>query len=329
MKRLAWFRWFTSAAAIFLFVAALIFSYAVGVSQDALDRVTAYDWPTSALQGRNEAGEMERHVLRLALQDDKASRDAAVLWHQILLSRIRDWGHSDFRLFIENEARLLAQYGALVADMDSLGRTLLQWGDERAASDAPVEGGDIADAIEQAGIIKQAVNRLATRAFAHGLSERSQARDELRTRQTAQKLLTISLFMAGLILLLVTIWQNRALARSNADIAGGAKQLAESQAELSAVLASTTDGVLVMDTDWRITYANQHAIDLLFPGREYLGISLWMLLPDMVGSKFESLYRRAMEQQMPEEIELYYAKLGGWFEVHAHPSPQSIKHLYS
>lgn len=324
MKRLKWFRWLTSAAAIFLFVAAIFYSYAVGVSQDALDRVTAYDWPTSALQGRNEAGEMERHILQLVLQDDQASRDAAVLWHQILLSRIRDWGHSDFRLFIEEDPRLVAQYDALVADMDSLGRTLLQWGDERAASDAPAEAGDIADAIEQAGVIKQAVNRLSMRAFAHGLSERTRARDELRTRQTAQKLLTSSLFAAGLILVLVTIWQNRALAQSNADIAGGAKQLAESQAELSAVLASTTDGVLVMDTDWRITYANQHAIDLLFPGREFLGISLWTLLPDLVGSKFESLYRRAMEQQMAEEIELHYARLGGWFEVHAQPSPEKL-----
>jgi signal transduction histidine kinase/CheY-like chemotaxis protein len=324
MKRLKWVRWLTSAAVIFLLVAALIFSYAVGVSQDALDRVTAYDWPTSALQGRNEAGEMERHVLQLAVQDDQASRDAAVLWHQILLSRIRDWGQSDFRQFIEEDPRLVAQYDALVADMDSLGRTLLQWGDERAASDAPAEAGEIAVAIELAGVIKDAVKRLSIRAFAHGLSERTQARAELRTRQTAQKLLTSSLFEAGLILLLVTIWQNRALARSNAAVAGGARQLAEREAELSALLASTTDCVLVMDTDWRVTYANQGAIDTLLPSRDVQGVSLWTLLPDLAGSKFEGLFRRVMEQQSPEKTELYYARLGCWFEVHAHPAPEKL-----
>ena len=324
MKRLEWVRWLTSAAAIFLLVAALIFAYAVGVSQDALDRVTAYDWPTSALQGRNEAGEMERYILQLAVRDDRANRDAAVLWHQIVQSRITDWGNSDFRLFLEEDPRVVAQYSALVADMDSLGRTLLEWDDERAASDAPAEFGEIADAIELAGVIKDAVKRLSIRAFSHGLRERTQARNELRTRQAAQKMLTSSLFASGLILLLVTIWQNRALVRSNAAVAGGARQLAEREAELSALLASTTDGVLVMDTNWRVTYANQSAVDSLLPSRGVQGDSLWKLLPDLAGSKFESLFHRVMERQTPEKTELYYARLGCWFEVHAHPAPKKL-----
>ncbi|MCC5989814.1 MAG: PAS domain-containing protein, partial [Pararhodobacter sp.] len=103
-----------------------------------------------------------------------------------------------------------------------------------------------------------------------------------------------------------------------------ARQLAESEAELSTVLASTTDGVLSMDTDWRVTYANQNAIDFFFADRAFLGVSLWKLLPDLVGSKFDNLYRRAMERQAPEKIELYYARLGSWFEVHAHPAPEKL-----
>ncbi|MFN2289159.1 MAG: ATP-binding protein, partial [Chromatocurvus sp.] len=324
MKRLEWFRWITGAAGIFLFVAAMAFSHSVRVSQDALDRVTEYDWPTSALQGRNEAAELELHVTRLAVSNDQATREADVLRHQILLSRIRSWGNSDFHQFIEEDLRLVGQYVTLVADLDRLGGTLLQFDDESVAAGALGEAGDIADAIEQVGAIKNTVNQLAMRAFAHGLGERTQARDDLRAKQTAQRVLNGSLFAAVLILLLVTIWQNRALVRSNAAIAGGTKQLAKSQAELSAVLANTTDSVMVLDSDWRITYANQHAIDLLFPDREFLGISLWKLLPDLVGSKFESLYRRAMEQQTLEEIELYYAKLSSWFEVHAHPSPEKL-----
>ncbi|MCM2561743.1 ATP-binding protein [Lutimaribacter sp. EGI FJ00015] len=324
MKRLEWLRLITGTVGICLFVAAIIYAHGVGVSQNALDRVTAYDWPTSALQGRNEASEMERNVLRLALRDDQPSRDAAVLWHQILQSRIRDWGNSDFHQFIEGDQRLEAQYGALVADMERLGRTLLQLADERAASDALAEPGDIADAIEQAGVIKQAVNRLAMSAFAHGLNERTQAREELRNRQAAQKVLNRSLFAAVLILLFVMIWQNRSLVRANAAVADGARQLAEREAELSALLASTTDGVLVMDTDWRVTYANQSAIDTLLPIHEVQGVSFWKLLPDLVGSKFESFFRRVMERQTPEKTELYYARLGCWFEVHAHPAPETL-----
>ncbi|WP_093116203.1 hybrid sensor histidine kinase/response regulator [Salinihabitans flavidus] len=108
------------------------------------------------------------------------------------------------------------------------------------------------------------------------------------------------------------------------EVENSARQLAESEEELSAVLASTTDGVLSMDADWRVTYANQNAIDLFFSGRPFLGISLWNLLPDLVGSKFDSHFRKAMERQTPEKTELYYAGLGNWFEVHAHPAPEKL-----
>ena len=309
---------------ILLFVGALTFSHSVGVSQAALDRVTQYDWATSAFQGRSEAAEMELRVTQLALSDDQPSLEAAVLWHQILLSRIRSWGNSDFGQFIGEEPRLVGQYATLVADMDSLGKTLLYLRDARPAAEVIGRTGAIAGAIEQAGAIKQAVDRVGLRALAHNLTAMTQARDDLRTKQTAQKVLNGSLFATGLILLLVTIWQNRSLVRGNAALAGAARQLAESEAELSTVLASTTDSVLTVDTDWRVTYANQNAINFFFSGREFLGISFWELLPDLVGSKFDTLFRRVIERQAPEKTDLHYAKLGSWLEVHAHPAPEKL-----
>ncbi len=324
VKHLEWFRWFAVATGILLFVAAMAFSHAVGDSQDALDRVTQYDWSTSTFQGRNEAAELERRVIKLALSDDQPSLDAAVQWHQILLSRIRSWGNSDFGQFINEDPELVGQYSTLVANMDSLGRTLRQLGDERAAVDATGQADTIAIGIEQAGVIKRAVDQLGLRALAHSLAEMTQAREDLRTKQTAQKVLNGALFATGVILLVVTIWQNRSLVRSNAAVADTARQLADREAELSTLLASTTDGVLVIDTDWRITYANQSVIDSLLPSREVQGVSLWKLLPDLVGSKFESLFRRVMERQTPEKTELYYARQGCWFEVHAHPVPEKL-----
>ncbi|MFA8386228.1 MAG: ATP-binding protein [Pelagibaca sp.] len=324
MKHVESFRWFAVATGILLFVGALAFSHSVGISQAALDRVTQYDWATSAFQGRSEAAEMELRVTQLALSDDQPRLDAAFLWHQILLSRIRSWGNSDFGQFIGEEPRLVGQYSTLVADMDSLGKTLLYLRDERQAAGIDGEAGTIAGAIEQAGAIKQAVDRVGMRALAHNLTAMTQARDDFRSKQTAQKVLNGSLFATGLILLLVTIWQNRSLVRGNAAIAGAARQLAESEAELSTVLASTTDSVLTIDTDWRVTYANQNAINFFFSGREFLGVSFWELLPDLVGSNFDTLYRRVLERQISEKTDLYYAKLGSWLEVHAHPTPEKL-----
>jgi PAS domain-containing protein len=65
--------------------------------------------------------------------------------------------------------------------------------------------------------------------------------------------------------------------RGNAAIAGGARQLADSEARLSGVLANTTDGVVVLDPDWRVTFANQKASAMLFADLRLSRGRLWDL----------------------------------------------------
>jgi diguanylate cyclase (GGDEF)-like protein len=324
VKHLEWFRWFAIATGILLFVAAMAFSHAVGVSSDALDRVMRYDWSTSGFQGRNEAAEFERRVMRLALWDDQSSLKATLRAHQILQSRTRSWGAGDFRRFLDQDPRLLAQYGLLVANMDSLGQTLQRLRDEPAATNVIAHAGAIAGAIERAGAIRRTVDRLGVRAYGHSLNETAKARDDLRSKQTVQKLLIVFLFAVGLILFLLTSWQKRSLARANAAIAGGARQLADSEERLSGVLANTTDGVMVLDPDWRITFANQKAVAMLFPDRAYLGERLWDLRRRDQTREFYKQYSRAMKQQCPVEFEAYLAPLDSWLEVHAFPTPDDL-----
>jgi diguanylate cyclase (GGDEF)-like protein len=324
VKHLEWFRWFAVATGILLFVAAVIFSHSVSVSSDALDRVMRYDWSTSGFQGRNEVAALERHVSRLALWDDRSSLEAAVRSHQILLARTRSWGAGDFGRFLDQDPRLLAQYRTLVASMDSLGGVLQRLGDERATANVIAQAGAIAGAIEQAGAIRRTVDRLGVRAYGHSLNETAKARDDLRSKQAVQKLLIVFLFAIGLVLFLLTSWQKRSLVRANAAIAGGARQLAESEERLSGVLANTTDGVMVLDLDWRITFANQKAVAMLFADQAYLGKRLWDLRRTDGTREFYKNYSRAMKQQCPVEFEAYLAPLDLWLEVHAFPSCDSL-----
>jgi diguanylate cyclase (GGDEF)-like protein len=324
MKHVEWFRWFAIATGILLFVAAVAFSHAVSVSSDALDRVMRYDWSTSGFQGRNEAAELERRVTRLALWDDQASLKSAVRSQQILQNRIRTWGAGDFGQFIDRDPRLLAQYGGLVANLASLGELLQGLGGERATANVIAEAGAIAVAIAEAGAIKRTVDRIGVRAYGHGLNETAKARDDLRSKQTAQKLLIVFLFAVGLILFLLTSWQKRSLARANAAISGGARQLAESEERLSDVLANTADGVMVLDLRWRITFANQKAVAMLFPDQAYLGERIWDLRKTDGTREFYKNYRRAMKQQCPVEFEAYLAPLDSWLEVHAFPTPDNL-----
>ena len=66
--------------------------------------------------------------------------------------------------------------------------------------------------------------------------------------------------------------------RRNVD--RGRSELEASQKRLTAVLESTTDSVLVVDREWRITYFNRHAAETINQ-RDKLkdGVSIWELFP--------------------------------------------------
>jgi PAS domain-containing protein len=104
-----------------------------------------------------------------------------------------------------------------------------------------------------------------------------------------------------------------------------ARQLAESEARLSGVLENTTDGVMVLDRQWRITFANRNAVAMLFKDRPYLGPGdLGCPQPEVQDNEFYRNYCIAMEQQRPVEFEAYFAPLDMWFEVHAYPTPRHL-----
>ena len=103
-----------------------------------------------------------------------------------------------------------------------------------------------------------------------------------------------------------------------------ARQLARSKRRLSGVLESTTDGVMVLDTDWRITFANQNAVNMLFADRPYLGLRLWDLRRKDQTREFYKHYSMAMKQQTPAEFEAYLPPLDLWLRVHAFPSPDNL-----
>jgi diguanylate cyclase (GGDEF)-like protein/PAS domain S-box-containing protein len=99
---------------------------------------------------------------------------------------------------------------------------------------------------------------------------------------------------------------------------------AQSAARLSAVLESTTDSVLVLDRDWRITYLNQRAARMLAPGGLRLGDSIWGLFPESFDGTFHKFYRDAIALQTPADFEAYSSVLEIWLEVHAFPTPDGL-----
>jgi PAS domain-containing protein len=65
------------------------------------------------------------------------------------------------------------------------------------------------------------------------------------------------------------------------------------------VLSRVKDGVIVLDCDWRIVYANPEAARInQKPLREFLGRTHWEEWPGAIGTAFELELRRAMREQV-------------------------------
>lgn len=93
-----------------------------------------------------------------------------------------------------------------------------------------------------------------------------------------------------------------------------------------AMVESITDAFYSVDRDFRITYINQRAVDCAsqLSGRELtrdrvLGMTLWELLPELVGSALEDRFRRVMDDRQAATFEHSCPGRDPWFEVHAYP----------
>ncbi len=89
--------------------------------------------------------------------------------------------------------------------------------------------------------------------------------------------------------------------------------------QLEQVYAATPDAILILDSDWNFTFANQNAIDLLHSG-PLVGKNLWRLFPGNREEPYNSSYRRTMDERIPIEFEAFYPEpLRLWFRVLARP----------
>ena len=96
------------------------------------------------------------------------------------------------------------------------------------------------------------------------------------------------------------------------------KQLSKQNFE---VLESITDAFFAVDSDWRFTYVNRNAEILLEKGTEELiGKTIWEMYPNLSGTEFEQVYRRAASERANANITAFYPDHNRWYEVHIYPA---------
>lgn len=118
--------------------------------------------------------------------------------------------------------------------------------------------------------------------------------------------------------------------RTNAREAPGTRLREALGAEVVlGLLDRLTDGLFVFDDDWRFSYINEPAAQMLGHAPEdLLGRHAWETFPDAVGGKSYEAYHLARTQQQPVVTSDFYEPLGTLFEVRIHPIDRHLVVLF-
>lgn len=110
------------------------------------------------------------------------------------------------------------------------------------------------------------------------------------------------------------------------DLHDATRRAERATERLALTLESMTDAIYTIDNDWRFTYLNERAEQLLRrTGAELLGEDLWEQFPDAIESPLHPVYHRALVTGDAQHIEeFYFPPLETWFSVDVYPSEQGL-----
>ena len=101
--------------------------------------------------------------------------------------------------------------------------------------------------------------------------------------------------------------------------------------ERRAVIDRMTDAFFAVDSEWRLTYVNDRAGQILssaaagdLSASELEGTHLWEAIPAAVDTVFYERYHEAMRTQEAVSFREHYAPLETWFDVRAYPSESGL-----
>lgn len=103
-------------------------------------------------------------------------------------------------------------------------------------------------------------------------------------------------------------------------------ELARANQKLQSTLDSISDGLLVLDHDWRFTYFSETAARMLgLRVADLMGQRVWDVFPYARASKFGQGYYQAVETRQPVRFEEFYpGPINKWLECVCYPAEQGL-----
>jgi PAS domain S-box-containing protein len=109
-------------------------------------------------------------------------------------------------------------------------------------------------------------------------------------------------------------------------LAEAERALVAERARVDETIDRITDGLLVLDRDWRYTFVSERAGQIVgMAPASLLGQCVWDLFPHAVGTRFHEGYLRAMATGQPVCFEEHYpAPIDRWLECRCYPSADAL-----
>ena len=102
-------------------------------------------------------------------------------------------------------------------------------------------------------------------------------------------------------------------------------ELKTANERLADILETMPAAFVAFDREFRFTFANSRAEQLLHHSRdELMGKVAWDLFPESLGSSFQTLGVRAMRERRAITHEDYYDHFDAWLEISMYPTPEGL-----
>jgi len=104
------------------------------------------------------------------------------------------------------------------------------------------------------------------------------------------------------------------------------EELRRAHTKLQQVLDSITDGLLILDNDWRFIYFNEQGAKLIGMHPDGLiGRCVWEVFPHAKDLLFYNAYHQAVETNQPVHFEEFYPEpINKWLNCHCYPSTEGL-----
>ncbi|MET4171076.1 signal transduction histidine kinase [Bradyrhizobium sp. LA6.1] len=115
-----------------------------------------------------------------------------------------------------------------------------------------------------------------------------------------------------------------ALDRREQELSDAKEKAEDAAARLTMLFESTTDSVVIVDHDWRISFFNQRAWSQIAQGRDLIGMHLQASLLDAADTGIVEQLREVMSDRRPVSFEAHCPRRATWYAINAFPSGEGI-----